>query len=69
MLSSVIRTGRTLLPAEEGAHYCWTFECLNIYVAARPDGICLALMAENSPGVQTVRIKGLLNDFFEASEL
>jgi len=70
MLSGVVRSGRTLLPADEcAARYCWVFECLRIYVAARADGICLAIMVENHPGVQMVRIEELLQDFAELQDV
>ncbi len=69
MLTDLVRSGRTLLPpGDSGAHYCWTFDCLRVYVAARTDGVCLALMVENSPGVQTVRIQEMLNGFAEFTE-
>ena len=64
MLGSVIRTGRTLLPAQdESARYCWVFEQLRVYVSARADGICLALVVENDPGVQMARLQELIQDF------
>jgi hypothetical protein len=69
MLSGVVRLGRSLLPAaESGAHFCWVFECLRVYVAARSDDICLAVMVENNPGVQMVRVREMLQDFVELSE-
>ncbi len=69
MLADLVRSGRTLLPPGDSvAHYCWTFECLRVYVTARTDGICLALLVENSPGVQTVRIQEMLNDFAQLAE-
>lgn len=69
MLNSVIDTGRTLLPpGEHTAQYCWTYECLLIYVAARADGYCLAFMVENNPGVQMVRIQEALQAFAEMSD-
>ena len=70
MLSEVVRSGRTLLPpGESAARYCWVFECLKVYVATRVDGLCLALLVENHPGVQTVRIQAMLQDFAELAEV
>jgi len=64
MLDGVVRSGRTLLPIDQAAaRYCWTFESLRIYVTARPDGICLALMVGNQPGIQMVRIQEMMQDF------
>ncbi|HSU53162.1 MAG TPA: hypothetical protein VLT36_03800 [Candidatus Dormibacteraeota bacterium] len=69
MLSAIVRTGRKLLPADQGGRYCWVFECLRVHVAARADGLCLALMVENGPGVQSVRIEQLLKDFSQLQEV
>ena len=70
MLNSLIETGRALLPpGEQTAQYCWTFEYLLVYVAARADGFCLAFMVENNPGVQMVRIQEALQAFGEMIEM
>lgn len=70
MLSTTIRGSRSLLAAEKSAaRYCWVFECLRVHIAARPDGICLAVMVENTPGVQMVRIEEMLRDFGDLSEI
>jgi hypothetical protein len=70
MLTRVIEGGRALLPpGERPAHYCWTFEVHKVYVAARPDGICLALLVENNPSAQLIRIKETLQDFLDLQEL
>ena len=70
MLSEVVHSARTLLPAgQDAARYCWVFECLRIYIASRPDGYCLALMVENNPGVQQGRIQEMLKDFFELADV
>src|SRR5439155_8555416 len=70
MLGRVVLGGRALLPCEgHGAHYCWTFEAHQVYVAARPDGACLALLVENNGSAQLVRIKEALRDFLELSEI
>ncbi len=70
MLSGVVQSARTLLPAgKDAARYCWVFECLRVYVASRPDGFSLALMVENNPGVQQVRIQEMLNDFVDLAEV
>jgi hypothetical protein len=66
LLNAAVQSGRNLLPAGEvAAQYCWVFECLRVYVAARPDGACLALLVENNPGVQTARIQEALQVFVE----
>ncbi len=68
LLSSVVSSGRTLLPAgQAAARYCWIFDCLRVYVAARPDGTCLALLVENNPGTQMLRIQETLQAFVELS--
>jgi hypothetical protein len=70
MLSRVVQSGRELLPANECAvQYCWTFEAHRVYVASRADGICLALLVENNPGVQQHRLQETLRDFLELQEL
>jgi hypothetical protein len=70
MLTRVVQSGRTLMPAgRSAARYCWIFECLRVYVAARADGACLALLVENNPGVQMLRIQETLQGFGELPEL
>ena len=70
MLTRVIQSGRTLLPCEgHAAHYCWIFEGHRVYVAARLDGICLALLVENNPSAQLVRIKDTLQEFLDLEEV
>jgi len=62
----LVHIGRTLFPPGQGpARYCWSFECLRAYVAARPDGVCLALLVENAHGVQFARIQETLEAFIE----
>jgi hypothetical protein len=66
MLNSVVADGRALLPAgQAAARYCWVFDCLRVYVAARPDDTCLALLVENNPGTQLLRIQETLEAFVE----
>src|SRR5689334_16264057 len=66
MLNTAVQSCLNLLPADQvPAQYCWVFECLRVYVAARPDGGCLALLVENNPGVQTPRIQEALQAFVE----
>ena len=66
MLTRLVASGRGLLPAgQSAARYCWIFDCLRVYVAARPDGTCLALLVENNPGAQVVRIQETLQAFVE----
>ena len=68
LLATAVQSGLTLLPAGEvAAQYCWIFECLRVYVAARADGACLALLVENNPGVQMVRVQEALQAFVEMS--
>lgn len=70
LLNTVVQSGRNLLPAGElAAQYCWIFECLRAYVAARADGDCLALLVENNPGVQMLRIQETLQAFVEMAEV
>jgi hypothetical protein len=69
MINTLVESGRSLLPAEErAAQYCWIFECLRIYVAARADGACLALLVENNPSIQMSRIQETLQGFVEVTE-
>ena len=64
MLAAVVRNGRELLPAQSApANYCWTFEQFKIYVTVRADGAALALVVENHPGVQMVRLKEMRQEF------
>src|SRR5262245_29564518 len=66
MLGQVIKNGRILLPSgARPAHYCWTFEAHQVYVAARVDGLSLALLMENNIGVQLASIKGVLQAFLD----
>jgi hypothetical protein len=70
MLHAAVQTSRTLLSSgEREARYCWTFECLRVYIAARADGACLALLVENNPSVQMVRIQDTLQAFAELEGL
>jgi hypothetical protein len=66
MLTGVVQSGRALLPpGESAARYCWDFDRLRVYVAARADGACLALLVENDPGLQMLRIQETLQAFGE----
>ena len=66
LLKASVLNSRTLLPAGDlAAQYCWSFDCVRVYVALRPDGACLALLVENNPGVQMVRIQETLQAFVE----
>ena len=70
MLTRVIKDGRALLPCgETAAQYCWTFEAHLVYVAARTDGVCLALLVENNPSAQLLRIKETLQGFLDLREV
>jgi len=69
LLTTLVQSGRALLPTgESAAQYCWIFECVRGYVAARADGACLALLVENNPGVQMLRIQETLRDFVEMAK-
>ena len=69
MLSRVIKSTRELLPAgPRPAQYCWTFEGHRVYLASRSDGLCLALLVENNPGVQQFRVQETLQGFLELTE-
>ena len=66
MLSSMIQTGRDLLPTNnESALYCWSFDRLKVYVAARADAACLAVLVESNPDVQIMRIRETLQAFVD----
>lgn len=66
LLDGTVHGVRTLLPpGEKPAQYCWTFEYFRVYVAARSDGACLALLVENNPGAQIVRIQEALQAFID----
>jgi len=66
MLARIVKNGRALLPSgHRPAHYCWTFEAHQVYVAARPDGLCLVLLMENNVAVQQSAIKDVLQGFLE----
>jgi|SRR5579859_4707256 len=68
LLRSCVQGSRNLLPDEEAAaQYCWVFECLRVYIAARPDGSCLGLLVENNPGIQMGRIEEALQSFVETT--
>ena len=69
MLTRLVKDGRALLPSPTAAHYCWTFEGHLVYVAARADGFCLALLVENNPTAQLVRIKETLQGFIDLTEV
>ena len=70
MLARLVQSSRSLLPSGEWpAHYCWTFECHRVYVAARPDGGCLALLVDNNPSAQLLRVQQTLQDFLDLPEL
>ncbi len=70
MLTTIVQAGRNLLPAEKSsAQYCWTFEFLKVFVATRADGNCLALLVENNPTVQAVRIRETLQAFLDLPEV
>ena len=70
LLSRVVHAGRTLLPgSQRAASYCWSFEALRVYVAARPDGACLALLVGNDPGAQLLQIQETLQAFVDLPEL
>jgi hypothetical protein len=70
MLNQVVQGGRTLLPSgKQAAQYCWTFEGHRLYVASRPDGVCLALLVENNPSVQLPPIQETLQGFLDLPEL
>ena len=69
MLTRVEQEGRTLFPCEGAANYCWTFEGHQVYVAARADGVSLALLVENIAGIQLGRIREVLQGFLEMEQL
>jgi hypothetical protein len=69
MLNRVVHSGQVLLPCgKAAAQYCWTFEAHRVYVASRPDGFSLALLVENNPKTQLVRVKETLQGFLDLTE-
>ena len=70
MLTRVVQEGRTVFSCEgRAANFCWTFEAHQVYVAARADGVSLALLVENNAGIQLGRIRELLQGFLEMEQL
>jgi hypothetical protein len=70
MLNRVVEGGRSLLPSGGRAvQYCWTFEAHRVYVAARPDGVALALLVENNPSSQVMRVQETLRGFLDLTEV
>jgi hypothetical protein len=70
MLARLAQEGGTLFPSPGvPANYCWTFEAHQVYVAARSDGVSLALLVENNAGIQLSRIRELLQGFLEMEQL
>ncbi len=70
MLSRLVEGGGKLLPSGENpVQYCWTFEGHRVYVAARPDGLSLALLVENTPATQVTRVQETLQGFLELTEV
>jgi hypothetical protein len=70
MLCRLVRGAQELLPSSEHpAQYCWTFECHRVYVAARTDGGCLAMLVENNPRAQLSRVQDTLQAFLDLPEL
>ena len=68
LLRACVQASRNLLPVDEAAaQYCWVFECLRVYIAARHDGACLGLLVENNPGIQLGRIEEALQAFSATS--
>jgi hypothetical protein len=45
------------------ARLCWVFDHARIHLALRRDGVCLALFAENRPGVAGAQLDGILSEF------
>ena len=66
MLSRVIKNGRALLPSGgRPAHYCWTFDAHQVFVAVRSDGLSLALLMENNVNMQPSTVRDVLQDFLD----
>jgi hypothetical protein len=69
MLTTVVKNGLALMPSGgRSAHYCWTFEAQQVFVAARADGFALALLMENNVSVQLSSVKDILKSFLELQE-
>lgn len=70
MLLGVVLSCRTLLPASErSARYCWIFESLHVYVAARADGLSLALLVEDTLATELAQVRETVQAFLEIPEL
>ncbi len=70
MLTWLVESSQTLLPCGESpVQYCWTYEAHCVYVAGRPDGCCLAMLVENNPSVQVLRVKETLQGFLELDQI
>src|SRR5215471_3103830 len=70
MLNRLVKGVQDLLPStEHAAQYCWTFECHRVYIAARTDGACLAMLVENNPRAQLSRVQETLKAFLELPDL
>lgn len=48
---------------------CWVFEGARVHLAARPDGACLALFAQNRQETPNPEIGRLLDSFLAVPEL
>jgi hypothetical protein len=69
MLSRVLHATRLLLPAgEHPVEYCWTYEGHRVFVAARPDGVCLSLLVENNANTQLARVREILQGFLQLTD-
>ncbi len=69
MLNRLVDAGRALLASgNRAAQYCWTFETHRVYVAGRADGVCLALLVENNPKTQLVRVQETLQEFLALAQ-
>src|SRR3954462_14923443 len=66
MLTSIVVNGGSLLSSGgRPAHYSWTYEGHQVYVALRPDGLAMALLMENNVNVQRSAVKDILQGFLD----
>jgi hypothetical protein len=70
VLIGLLQSVRTLAAAEQGAsRCCWTFECLRVYAAARPDGACLAVLILDDVNLDRERLQQGIQGFLELEEI
>jgi hypothetical protein len=70
MLSGLVKSAQSLFPAEQRvSRCCWSFECVRVYVAARADGACLALLIEDDVNLDRERLQQTMQAFLGIEEI